>query len=616
MCGIAGIINLTNNNVEQHSIETMMRLMKHRGPDDEGLLVEDNVGLGFVRLSIIDLSPLGHQPMFCDENRYVIIFNGEIFNYIELRTELESLGIPFKTKTDTEVLLKAYIQWGESCLHKLNGMWAFVIYDRITKNIFASRDRFGIKPFYYSLTDTQFAFCSEIPPLLSLIEGKPKANFQTIYDFLIHNRNDHTENTFFESVKKLQHGMQINVVDNNFKIKRWYNLKQNVARVSGFNNSEEYYRLFTSAVKLQLRSDVPIGVCLSGGIDSSCILSSILENNLQNEPSAFSAVFGKDQMGDESEFINAYKPSVKNLFKVIPSATSLENDLLEYIACQAEPIPSTSAYSEFKVMELQKNKAGVTITGQGADEALAGYDYFYGFYFRYLLSKLKLLKLIKEIYYYLKIHRSLFGLKTFLFFLTPKKIKLLVRSKKNSLINEDFIKKYYKTSLIAGNLYDSTDYESFFFEHFEYKLEHHLIWSDRSSMHFSIEARVPFLDYRLIEKTLATKKDLIIRNGISKYILREAMKPILPDKIKNRTDKVGYETPQAIWFREKNWQVIINELLNSESFSSRNLINITEAKQKYNQHLTGKIDISREIWKWIHLELWFRKFIDSNLETK
>ena len=279
MCGICGIINLNFQPVQGSSIRRMMQLQKHRGPDDEGLFIEENVGLGFVRLSIIDLSSAGHQPMYSYDNRFVIVFNGEIFNYIEIRNELSHVGFQFRTGTDTEVLLASYKHWGEDCLNHFNGMWAFVIYDRQEKNLFGSRDRFGIKPFYYYLTNDFLAFASEIPPLLSLIPGKPTADHQTIFDYLVFNRTDQTERTFFNEIKKLQHGHSFTLdhdkpINNKnlIEISRWYNLREKVNSANEFTSPDEYRELLSDAIRLRLRSDVPVGVCLSGGLDSSSIV--------------------------------------------------------------------------------------------------------------------------------------------------------------------------------------------------------------------------------------------------------------------------------------------------------------------------------------------------------
>lgn len=588
----------------------MMNIMKHRGPDDDGTFVEDNAGFGFVRLSIIDLSVGGHQPMFSKDNRYVIVFNGEIFNYIEIRDELKREGHIFTTGTDTEVLLTSYIKWGEDCLNHFNGMWAFAIYDRLEKTVFASRDRFGIKPFYYLLKDDFFAFASEIPPLLSLLAGKPSPDYQSIFDYLVFNRTDQTENTFFNEIKKLQHGHNLTLFDSRITINKWYNLRERVTRTIGFSEPAEFRELFCSAVGLRLRSDVPVGVCLSGGLDSSSIVSVLLKDQNKQDLNTFSAVYNKNQIGDESEYIEEYAPLLDKMFYTTPSAETLRADLNSFIIAHAEPIPSTSPYAQFKVMELAKGNVVVTLDGQGADEELAGYHYFFGFYFKDLLKRLRFAKLFREIINYLDKHRSFYGIKTFLFFLMPVKFRTHIRIREKAYLETHFIKNFGQTNNIAGNLYGAVNLNDALLRHFEFKLEHLLKWEDRNSMWFSLEARVPFLDYRLVERILATPADLIIKNGMTKHILRESMKGVLPEKIRLRRDKMGFGTPQDEWFRTNEWQKIIFDILNSKSFSERNLIDPEKALKKYQKHISNKSNDSKEIWKWIHLELWFRQFID------
>jgi asparagine synthase (glutamine-hydrolysing) len=625
MCGICGIINFNGAPVEEQNLKKMMASMKHRGPDDEGIFLRDNLGLGFVRLSIIDLSSAGHQPMISANGRYVLVFNGEIFNYVELREELIARGYSFKTRTDTEVLLNAFIEWGEDCLPHFNGMWAFVIYDRDEKRIFAARDRYGIKPFYYLLTDDSFIFGSEIPVLLSFLNTKPKPDYQSIFDYLVFNRTDQTERTFFEEIKKLQHGhfiqLNLNSTNQSLKtnsalstsriiIKRWYNLRERVLKTDGFKEANEFRELFSSAIGLRLRSDVPVGVCLSGGLDSSSIVSVLLRDYKKEDLKTFSAVYSAGQIGDETEFINEYKSSLRNMFFTTPSGDSLKQDLLRFIRAHAEPIPTTSPYAQFKVMESARGNVVVTLDGQGADEMLAGYHDFFSYYFKELLLNKRIFKLLTEIRKYLKNHRSLFALKAFVFFLFPEKQRTGLRVNEKKYLNRDFVKKYKDTNSISGNLYGSISLNDALLNHFEYKLEHLLKWEDRNSMIFSLEARCPFLDYRLVEKTLATSSDLIIRKGMTKHILRESMKGILPDKIRLRKDKIGFGTPEDEWMRTQEWQALIIDLLKSRSFKERNLIDPEIALKRYQVHLSGKANLSKEIWKWIHLEIWHREYID------
>jgi asparagine synthase (glutamine-hydrolysing) len=621
MCGICGIIRFDKKPVQEASIRKMMQIMKHRGPDDEGVFTDDNGALGFVRLSIIDLSLSGHQPKLSQDERYVIVFNGEIYNYIELREELIREGVFFNSQTDTEVLLNAYLNWGEDCLNHFNGMWAFAIYDREKETTFIARDRFGIKPLYYLYTKEYFAFCSEIPPLLPLLDKKPTPDNQSIFDFLVFNRTDQTERTFFSEIKKLQHGCKLTIDgssqqsiinDQQLKIVKWYDLRDRVLKTEGFKSPEEFKDLFSSAIGLHLRSDVPVGVCLSGGLDSSAIVSILLHDLNKSDLNTFSAVYNKGQIGDETEFINEYKTSIKNMFFTSPDGDSLKEDLSQFVKAHGEPIPSTNPYAQYKVMKLAQGKVVVTLDGQGADEELAGYHYFFGFYFKDLLIHGRLTKLCIELYHYLTIHRSLMGIKSFLFFLLPKRLRTKARVNEKGYLIADFVNQYKNSNLVTGNIYGSKSLADALLDHFEYKLEHLLKWEDRNSMWFSLESRLPFLDFRLVEKTLATKSDWKIKNGMTKFILREAMNGILSEKIRLRRDKIGFETPQDEWLREPIWQNIIKEILFSESFRARNLIDPKLTQELYQKHILGEINVANEIWKWIHLELWFREFIDAD----
>jgi len=609
MCGICGIIKFKHDHVEETKIRTMMANMKHRGPDDEGVFIDGNVGLGFVRLSILDLSPLGHQPMFDASERYVIIHNGEVYNFIEIKEELVKEGYSFQSNTDTEVILKSYIEWGEGCLDKFNGMWAFCIYDTQTKNIFISRDRYGVKPFYYYLDDEQFIFASEIPPILKILDNKPQPNNQVIFDYLVFNRTDQTELTFFEGIKKLQHGHTLKIKENNISLSKWYDLRRRVEQAEGFKDSSEYRDLFSSAIGLRLRSDVPVGVCLSGGLDSSSIVSVLLEDFNKSDLNTFSAVYEKGSYGDESEFINEYSANLKNMFFIHPSAETLFYDMSSFVVAHGEPVPATGPYAQFKVMELAKGNVVVTLDGQGADESLAGYHYFYGVFFKELLQQFRLFKLFGELLSYSLVHRSFYALKTFLFFLAPSGIRTNIRIKEKNFLRNSFISQHSAYNNVSDNIYGSKSLREALIDHFEFKLEHLLKWEDRNSMFFSLESRVPFLDYRLVEKTLASNSGSFIKNGWTKYILREAMKGILPEMIRKRKDKMGFGTPQAEWFRTEPFIKYIRENVPGGILEDNGIIDSNTFLKMFDTHLRKEKDFSKEIWKVINLEIWFREFV-------
>lgn len=612
MCGICGIVNFNNQPVKEGELKSMMLKIKHRGPNDEGVFLHKNMGFGFVRLSIIDLSSAGHQPMKDESGRYTIIFNGEIFNYIELREELLKLGLNFDSQTDTEVLLKMYITYGATCLDKLNGMFAFAIYDKETNRIFAARDRFGVKPFYYAMTETDFIFASEIPAILEVYGRENKADESVVFDYLAFNRTDHTENTFFEGIKKLQHGHYFEIEDGKVNINRWYDLKYRISNKKG--NIAYYKSLLTDAVRIRLRSDVPVGVCLSGGLDSSAI-TSIIASELNNPAvNTFSAVYTPDKRADESKFINLYKPLLNNMYAVVPHAEKLLEQLDYFIRIHAEPIPSTSPFAQYCVMELAKKHVTVTLDGQGADEQLGGYHYFFGFYFKDLLTGFKWKTLFREMKAYLKTHKSLYGIKTMLYFLLPNTLKTKSRIDNLGFLDKSFVKEVLAAnrSVIVHDLYASENLKAALLNHFEFKLEHLLKWNDRNSMAFSVESRTPFLDYRLVEYTLSIEPEFIINNGTTKSILRESLKGILPEAIRNRHDKVGFATPQDEWFREPVFRTFIWDILKSDSFRNRHIVDADKAGLLYEKHLKGEINIAKDIWKCIHLELWFRAFIDKN----
>lgn len=610
MCGISGVISLDGNAVEEVPVRAMMAALKHRGPNDEGFFAEGNTGFGFVRLSILDLSQAGHQPMFSHDGRYVMVFNGEIFNYIEIREELKALGHVFRTQADSEVLLASFAEWGEDCLHRFNGMWAFAIYDREKKEVFIARDRYGIKPFYYCVLGQKFIFASEIPAILKVLPSKPTPNNQAIFDYLAFSRTDHTADTFFSEVKKLQHGHCLRVADGKWEIKKWYDLRSQARAAEPFKNAQEFLDLFRSSISLRLRSDVPVGVCLSGGLDSSSIVSVLAKDFQKEDIHTFSAVYEKGQAGDEREFIDEYRPVLKNMFFTTPGPSSLANDLDNFIKAHGEPIPSTSPYAQFKVMELARQHVVVTLDGQGADEEMAGYHYFFGYFFKDLLRKARLGKLASELLQYLVKHRSLYGVKSFVFFLLPKQFRTGLRVREKGYIHPEFARLYQNNNTVSSGLYAANSLNDALLDHFEYKLEHLLKWEDRNSMWFSLEARVPFLDYRLVERLLATSQNLVIRNGMTKHLLREAMKGVLPEKIRMRRDKVGFETPENEWFRTPAFKRYITELIHSGPFASRGVFDVEKVQQMYQKYLNHQGNYPREVWKWVNLELWYRNFID------
>ncbi len=616
MCGICGIINLDGEPVAEQAVRKMMTLQKHRGPDDEGVFVEGNAGLGFVRLSIIDLTPGGHQPMVSDDGRYFIVFNGEIFNYIELRDELKSLGHRFKTNSDTEVLLSAWQQWGRECLHRFNGMWAFAIYDRSLRRLVAARDRYGIKPFYFYHDDRRLIFASEIPPLLAALDRSTVPDDRTIYDYLLFNRTDQTGNTFFRDIRKLPHGHILEAAcppgsgTASFATEKWYDLRREAGRAKPISGPDEFMDLLSASVSLRLRSDVPVGVCLSGGIDSSSIVSLLLKSREISDLNTFSAVYSRGQHGDESEFIREYAPLVRKMHMTTPDAESFSSEIYDFVRMHAEPVPETGVYAQYKVMQLAKGKVVVTLDGQGADELLAGYHYFFGFYYKDLLMSMKMRRLAGEWYHYVRNHRSLYGIRSMIYLLLPESLRVRAMTGTKGYISDSFLRGQGFRKSDADELYRSANITEALFNHFEYKLEHLLKWEDRNSMFFSLEARVPFLDHNLAERTLASEGMERISKGMTKVILREGTKGLVPEKIRMRMDKVGFGTPQDEWFRTPFFTSLISEVLGSKSIIAGKYVDRNKAVRMAEDHISGRANNAKEIWKMINLELWLREFFN------
>lgn len=530
-------------------VKKMTALLKHRGPDDEGYYIEKNIGLGHRRLSIIDLSPNGHQPMQDYTKRFVITYNGEIYNYIELRKQLEKKGHTFRSKTDTEVILNAYLEWGIDCLSKFNGMWSFAIFDRHKNELFCSRDRFGVKPFYYYKTSTIFAFASEIKPLL-LLTGRTGVSEKMLYDFLRWGILNHEAETFFDSIFSLPLGSYLYYKNGMMTINKFWDFSVSDT-LSNKDIDEDMaiddiQSLFQDSIRLRLRSDVPIGTALSGGLDSSFIVYTMKElleksktkNNVQH---SFSAVFPGDSI-DESQYI---KKAVNDIGiqnkNVTPTAKGFLEEVEKLISVQEEPFAGTSIYGSYKVMELAHHHGiKVLLNGQGGDELFCGYRKFYLFYLMNLLAKKRLTSFLKEFFCFFA-HRE--TLQTLSFRSGIRYIPFLrtATDRNLSFFDEQFLDQFRTRRLTFG--YQDQLGNRLKEDITKWSLPVLLRYEDKNSMNFSIETRLPFLDYRLIEYIGKLPINFKMRNGFSKYILRKTMKNVVPDMIRLRRDKLGFSMP-------------------------------------------------------------------------
>jgi len=554
MCGIVGIISKTR--IEKKSIKDIIEKMNntliHRGPDGEGYYYGDNFVFAHRRLAIVDLSDAGKQPMEYI-NRYIITYNGEIYNYIELRKELETHGYKFKSHTDTEVIMASYDFWGIECLNKFNGMWAFVIYDKEKEKFFISRDRFGKKPLYYYKDDEIFIFSSEIKAILAHPKVETKPNFAFLKSYLKLGCREYLKETAFENIYRFDFAHyfegSIEEIFHDFKLNRFWDIKPNLSKEKfdprkAKEYAEKYYNLLEDAVRIRLRADVKIGSALSGGLDSSSvvyIINKLLKEQKKEElQETFSSVYKSEgtEYCDESQFINtlAQKLNVKSN-QIEPKEEEIPNEIEKMIWHLENPQRNSLMSSWHTYKLISSTDVKVVLNGQGADEQLAGYLP----YITYYLSSLSLTDLIKESLSILKLEGSrrfvlvgfLIGLYRIVFgdkilnFTLKKILKKDFESDLNKKLVEDI-----KTSLVTLLHYD-----------------------DHTSMAYSIESRLPFMDYRVIEFLASVPACYKIHNGWTKYLARLAFDGKLPDDIVWRRDKMGWPIPEKTWFEGelKRW---------------------------------------------------------------
>jgi asparagine synthase (glutamine-hydrolysing) len=614
MCGICGIFSFSADRQPDGRLNgEMMQALVHRGPDGKGSWASSSVVLGHRRLSIIDLSENGKQPMTNEDETLWLTYNGEIYNYLELRKELISKGHVFFSQTDSEVIIHAYEEYGTDCLNRFNGMFAFALYDVRNRTLFCARDRFGIKPFYYHVDKNRFIFASEIKALLCDSEINRTPNDKMIFDYLVFNRNDFSSETFFGDILRLEPGCFLTVDSDGLSLRQWWKIHAHLINSNVENAEESFRRLFINSVELRLRSDVPVGSCLSGGLDSSSIVTVVRQLNAGIPLKTFSAVYESDWQKDEKKYVDLLLAwnQMSGCF-TYPSGDKFFHELEDLIYYQDEPFGGGGIYAQWEVMKLaHDNGLKVLLDGQGSDELLAGYLYFFGFYFHELLHRKEWQQCWKEFVTYWKKHKDLIGPQILLFLLCPGEIRDKLLYKIRRCISRDFFATYKKESVFNQFFFDTQTLNDSLVNHFRYKLEHLLRYEDRNSMAYSIEARTPFLDYRLVESSLSLPSRFKIEYGETKTILRRSMRGMLPDTILARQDKIGFDTPEDQWFRQKKFRELIESTIFSRSFKERGYFNLQNVERVYRQHLAGKRNASADIWKWINLEMWFRRFFGS-----
>lgn len=599
MCGLAGFWGPPDREL----LEAMTRLLSHRGPDDEGFFESPGASLGHRRLSIIDL-PHGHQPMASDDGAVQVAYNGEIYNYRELRAQLEAAGHRFRTDCDTEVLLRAFEEHGTGCFERFNGMWALAVLDRRGGRLVLARDHFGIKPLYTAEAGERLLFASEIKALLADPSLECGPDEQRVHDYLTRGFHDHDARTFFEGVRQVPPATWLQVSDDGITEHRYWSPQLSE---DGPADPAAFRQLFEKAVERRLVADVPVGTCLSGGLDSSsivCLMTDLLRSSAPDARSlggrlrTFSAVFGDDPI-DERSFIEpvlAATGAERNF--VEPTSERFVEEIGDVVWHQDEPMVSTGPYAQWCVMRLAGSGTKVLLDGQAGDELLAGYVPYHLVYLRQLIRRGRWRTALAEAWaardvlvpqVRRRLHdRGLGRQRT----LQPA-----------SLLDANFRRRTVATpdprsrdDLKVRLLQDLTTYS----------LPSLLRYEDRNSMAHSIESRIPYLDQELVEWVLALPPEAIIRAGWSRDVLRRAMAGVLPERIRLRRWKVGFTTPEMRWLTAR--RAVVQGVLRSPAFASRPWWDGPSVARAFAEACEGRVEASLVLWRVINVELWLRIF--------
>jgi asparagine synthase (glutamine-hydrolysing) len=633
MCGIVGLVKF-NQPINRSRFESMRDTMPYRGPDSHGLWIDesDKVGLGHLRLSIIDPTPAGHQPREESTHNCVISYNGEVYNYLEIRAELEKKGYTFETSSDTEVVLKAYLAYGHNCLQHFNGMFAIAIWDGDKKELFLARDRLGVKPLYYLHNEDEFIFASETKAVLKGLDKKPELNVQLIDSYMSFGYIP-GENTLHQGIKRLMPGHYAVLTSNEKKgsqltITQYWDLKFN--NKNGQDKGFEYYvngskKLLDSAIDLRLRSDVPLGIFLSGGIDSSAVVG-LLADRVEEPLKTFSIGYDFGKGFDETPYAQIIADKFKtdhHEIKITPA--QFKEFIPEYIALMDEPVTEAAAISLFFVAKLAKEKVTVALSGEGSDEIFAGYDLYQ---YMNVLDKYRAVVGQTGSDFFAGISNKLLGKSHKISkYLTMATLPIEKRYKgmstypdhhKDALYKPEFKAEIEQSDQITSrdytkNLFDKVKGEDtlskmLYFDTKTWLVDDLLIKADRMSMAASLELRVPFLDYRLVEFAASIPSKHKIKKGEGKYPLKKMMEGILPDDIIYRK-KMGFPTPLKLMFQNE-LRDYAETLLLSQTTKLHKFFKIERIEQLITEHNNNKYDHHKTLWQLVVLEEWLRKNTD------
>lgn len=624
MCGIIGTLNFRGA-VLANKLEEMRDTMPYRGPDDNGVWISEDglCGLGHLRLSILDPTPAGHQPRIESSGRFVISYNGEVYNYIEIREELEAKGYTFETGTDTEVILCAYVEWGQACLQRFNGMFAIAIFDNETKSLFLARDRLGIKPLYYFQDREQFIFSSEPKAILKGLDSIPEINVALIDDYMSFGYIP-GENTLHSGIKRLMPGHYATLKDGELSVVQWWDLSFDNQQDNGFEACiQESKRLLESAIDLRLRSDVPLGIFLSGGIDSSAVVG-LLADKVKEPLKTFSIAYDFGKNFDETQYARMVAEKFgtdHHELKITPQ--QFADFIPEYIHLMDEPVTEAAAISLFFVSKLAKEKVTVALSGEGSDEIFAGYDLYQ---YMNILEKYRGIVGQKGSEIFANVSNKVLGkshkLSKYLNMATQplekryKGMSTYPDAEKEALYRDDFKLEVdkeklrtnhgeFSRNLFAKNRNNDQLSKMLYFDTKTWLVDDLLIKADRMSMGTSIELRVPFLDYRLVEFAASIPSKYKIKNREGKYVLKKMMEGILPDEIIYRK-KMGFPTPLKMMF-QKELKDYAHSLLLSDDTKLHKFFKIERIRQLVEEHNANKYDHHKTLWQLVVLEEWLRK---------
>ena len=632
MCGINGIAlsSRSGRSVDRSVLERMRDVITHRGPDEAGIFVDAHIGIGHRRLSIVDVAA-GHQPMTNEDGSVQIIYNGEVYNHADFRSDLEARGHVYRTHCDTETILHLYEEHADGCVNLLRGMFAFAIWDGKKKELFIARDRLGIKPLYYFHSeDGSLYFGSEIKTIFQASDLKPEINFQALPDYLANHATSGAE-TLYRGVKRLLPGHTLIWRDGALEVKKYWDVSFSKTADHGRSDKDfiaEWYELFRTSVRLRLMADVPLGMFLSGGIDSSAI-AAVMSGMVDEPIKTFSVAFAEREANELAYariVAEAYKT---NHHEVVVSPEEFFNALPKLVWHEDEPLAHPSSVALYFVSLLASQHVKVVLTGEGSDELLAGYGRYRKTILNLSLGKhywsltpgavrgavssgIKGLPTSKMRQ---KLLRSFLGVAPDIESIYFDNFAVFPLAMQADLLSNMAIEQIGRIDPYAGvrTALEETDAKSLLdrllYIDIKTYLHELLMKQDQMSMATSVESRVPFLDHKLVEFTCSLPERLKLRGGTTKYILRESMKGVLPEAILSRS-KMGFPVPIAAWFRGA-YRSVIDEYVLSERAMSRGLFNQNFVRELVNRHQSGVENHDERLWALVNFEIWQRQFFDG-----